>query len=54
MWGMFLKYFSGACTLNDKIYCIGGWNGQAGIKQCDIFDTSSNQWVAIAPLNTGL
>lgn len=46
-------FFSGVCILNKKIHCIGGWNGQAGIKQCDVFDPETNTWELIAPLNTG-
>nr|CAD7205980.1 unnamed protein product [Timema douglasi] len=41
------------CDLNDKIYCVGGWNGQVGIKQCDVFDPETSQWTNIAPLLTG-
>nr|CAD7447871.1 unnamed protein product [Timema bartmani] len=43
----------GVCDLNDKIYCVGGWNGQVGIKQCDVFDPDTSQWTNIAPLLTG-
>lgn len=44
---------AGVCALEDKIYCVGGWNGQAGIKQCDVFDPETNKWSSIAPLNVG-
>lgn len=46
-------FFIGVCELNGKIYCIGGWNGQVGIKQCDVYDPDTNQWTSIAPLQTG-
>lgn len=44
---------AGVCALNDKIYCIGGWNGQSGIRQCDVLKPEDNKWMSIAPLNTG-
>ena len=45
--------FLGVCELNGKIYCIGGWNGQVGIKQSDVYDPNTNNWTSIAPLQTG-
>lgn len=39
--------------MEGKIYCIGGWNGQFGIKQCDVYDPKTNKWSSIAPLQTG-
>lgn len=44
---------AGVCALNGKIYCIGGWNGQAGIKQCEVYCPETDTWASIAPLNTG-
>lgn len=44
---------TGVCDLNELIYCIGGWNGQVGIKQCDVLDPTTGQWSSIAPLQTG-
>lgn len=43
----------GVCELEGLIYCIGGWNGQVGIKYCDVFNPKTTQWTSIAPLNTG-
>lgn len=43
----------GATELNGLIYCVGGWNGQVGLKQCDIFDPVTQKWSTIASLNTG-
>jgi hypothetical protein len=48
-----LCLLTGACDLNELIYCIGGWNGQVGIKQCDVLDPTTGQWSLIAPLQTG-
>lgn len=44
---------AGVCTLNNNIYCIGGWNGQTGIKQCDVYRSVEDKWDSICPLNTG-
>jgi influenza virus NS1A-binding protein len=45
---------AGICSLNGKIYCIGGNStGQNGIKQCDVYNPETNSWSSIAPLNNG-
>lgn len=44
---------AGVCELGGKLYCIGGWNGQVGIRQCDMFDPDTQQWTTVAPLQTG-
>ena len=44
----------GVCELSGKIYCIGGWSGQVGIRQCDAFDPDTEKWSSIAPLQTGI
>lgn len=44
---------AGVCALNGRVYCIGGWNGQIGIKQCDVYNPEENVWTSIAPLLTG-
>lgn len=49
----FSRSNAGVCALNGKIYCIGGWNGQAGIKQCDVYCPETDKWTSIASLNTG-
>lgn len=43
----------GVCELDGLIYCIGGWNGQVGIKYCDVFNPQTTQWSSIKPLKTG-
>lgn len=50
---LILINISGVCELGGKLYCIGGWNGQVGIRQCDVFDPETQQWTNIAPLQTG-
>lgn len=49
----FWHLLTGVCDLNDLIYCIGGWNGQAGIKQCDVLNPETGEWSSIASLQTG-
>lgn len=44
---------AGVCDLNGLIYCVGGWNGQVGIKQCDVFNPETSEWSSIKSLNTG-
>lgn len=45
--------YAGVCSMDKKLYVIGGWNGQRGITRCDIFDTELGQWSNMAPLSTG-
>lgn len=44
---------AGVCTLYDRIYCVGGWNGQTGIKQCDVYRPLEDKWTSVSSLNTG-
>lgn len=44
---------AGVCTLYSRIYCVGGWNGQIGIKQCDVYRPLEDKWTSISSLNTG-
>lgn len=44
---------AGVCTIDDKLYCIGGWNGQMGIKQCDVYNSLEDTWTAMASLLVG-
>ena len=44
---------TGVCDLGGKVYCVGGWNGQYGMKKCNVFDPVTTEWSDIAPLNFG-
>lgn len=44
---------AGVCSTRGKVYCIGGWNGYSGIKQCDVYDPNTNAWTTIASLHSG-
>lgn len=50
---MYLNDSLGVCDLGGKVYVIGGWNGQCGMKQCNIFDPVEGKWTEIEPLNYG-
>lgn len=41
----------GVSVLDGKIYCIGGWSGQDGMKACHVYDPDTKEWTKIAPLN---
>lgn len=36
-----------------KVYCIGGWAGQPGIKDCHVYSTDEDVWNEMPLLNTG-
>lgn len=44
---------AGVCSLYNRIYCIGGWNGQIGIKQCDVYRPLEDKWTSMSSLQTG-
>ncbi|UYV67274.1 IVNS1ABP [Cordylochernes scorpioides] len=44
---------AGVCSLDNKIYVVGGWNGQRGLSRCDMFDPDTRTWTNIANLKTG-
>lgn len=46
-------FCTAVCDLAGKVYVIGGWNGQCGMKQCNIFDPIEGKWTEIEPLNYG-
>lgn len=51
---MYFFFNVGVCSMDKKLYVIGGWNGQRGITRCDIFDTELCEWSNMAPLSTGI
>lgn len=46
-------HFSGLCSLNGSIYCIGGTYGQSGSKNCFKLAADESKWERIAPLQLG-
>ena len=48
-----LKCFAGVCSLDGKVYVIGGWNGQRGLTRCDLYNPTTKEWTETQTLNTG-
>ena len=48
-----MSRFAAVCDLAGKVYVVGGWNGQCGMKQSNAFDPAGGKWSSIAPLNCG-
>ncbi|XP_077283811.1 influenza virus NS1A-binding protein homolog isoform X1 [Arctopsyche grandis] len=36
-----------------KVFCIGGWAAQPGIRDCHVYSTDEDVWNEMSPLNTG-
>lgn len=48
------KRDSVACTpFGDKLYAIGGYDGNVYLKSVEAYDPVSNEWISLAPLKTG-
>lgn len=41
-----------AAALHDKIYIVGGFNGQEVYNSAEVFDVETNQWSNIHPMNS--
>ena len=41
----------GVALLNDKIYAVGGFDGQTGLMTVESLDTVSKSWSVVAPLS---
>ena len=39
-------------SIGESIFVIGGWNGNSTLNSVEIYDTRSNKWMEITPLNT--
>lgn len=43
-----------ACTqFGDKLYSVGGYDGNTYLKNVEAYDPITNDWIALTPLNTG-
>ncbi|XP_050316282.1 kelch-like protein 5 isoform X1 [Anthonomus grandis grandis] len=43
-----------ACTLfGDKLYCVGGYDGNMYLKNVEAYDPITNEWSTLTPLKTG-
>ncbi|XP_067000463.1 kelch-like protein 5 isoform X2 [Anabrus simplex] len=43
----------GVCLLGDRLFAVGGYDGQHYLKLVEAYDAQSNEWQQVAPLNTG-
>ncbi|KAJ9591881.1 hypothetical protein L9F63_001604, partial [Diploptera punctata] len=43
----------GVCLLGDRLFAVGGYDGQQYLKLVEAYDTQNNEWQQVAPLNTG-
>ncbi|XP_040274905.1 kelch-like protein 5 isoform X1 [Bufo bufo] len=43
----------GVCLLGDKLYAVGGYNGQSYLTNVEAYDPQTNEWTQVAPLCLG-
>ncbi|XP_028314782.1 kelch-like protein 4 isoform X1 [Gouania willdenowi] len=43
----------GICLLGDRLYAVGGYDGQTYLKTVESYDTQNNEWTEEVPLNIG-
>ncbi|ESO11571.1 hypothetical protein HELRODRAFT_96746 [Helobdella robusta] len=43
----------GVCVLGDKLFAVGGYDGQRYLNDVEAFDTHLNEWSEVAPLRVG-
>ncbi|XP_006639441.1 kelch-like protein 1 isoform X1 [Lepisosteus oculatus] len=43
----------GVCLLGDKLYAIGGYDGQTYLQTMECYDPQTNEWTKMASLNIG-
>uniref|UniRef100_A0A2K5CUQ3 Kelch like family member 5 n=1 Tax=Aotus nancymaae TaxID=37293 RepID=A0A2K5CUQ3_AOTNA len=43
----------GVCLLGDKLYAVGGYDGQAYLNTVEAYDPQTNEWTQVAPLCLG-
>ena len=39
-------------SIGELIFVLGGWNGNSYLESVEMYDTRSNKWVEITPINT--
>ena len=39
----------GVCLLGDKIYAVGGYDGQQYLNDVECYDPQSNEWSKVSP-----
>lgn len=43
----------GVCLLGDRLYAVGGFDGQQYISAVESYDAQNNEWTKVAPLSVG-
>ncbi|XP_033864593.3 kelch-like protein 1 [Acipenser ruthenus] len=43
----------GVCLLGDKLYAVGGYDGQTYLNTMESYDPETNEWTKMSPLNIG-
>ncbi|XP_060742028.1 kelch-like protein 4 isoform X1 [Tachysurus vachellii] len=43
----------GVCLLGDKLYAVGGYDGQSYLNSVESYDAQNNEWTEEVPLNIG-
>ncbi|XP_071981759.1 kelch-like protein 5 isoform X3 [Engystomops pustulosus] len=43
----------GVCLLGDKLYAVGGYDGQSYLNNVEAYDPQTNEWTQVAPLCLG-
>uniref|UniRef100_A0A8C6ZLV6 BTB domain-containing protein n=1 Tax=Nothoprocta perdicaria TaxID=30464 RepID=A0A8C6ZLV6_NOTPE len=43
----------GVCLLGDKLYAVGGYDGQTYLNTMESYDPQTNEWTQMASLNIG-
>uniref|UniRef100_A0A452IP79 Kelch like family member 20 n=1 Tax=Gopherus agassizii TaxID=38772 RepID=A0A452IP79_9SAUR len=43
----------GVCLLGDKLYAVGGYDGQTYLNTMESYDPQTNEWTLMASLNIG-
>ena len=49
----YILFLLGVCSMDSKIYVIGGWSGNRGLTRCDMYDPDVGKWLKIAKLRFG-
>lgn len=39
--------------VNGKVYAVGGWSGQTGLADCEVYDPQMKLWSPIASMRYG-
>ncbi|GCB75510.1 hypothetical protein scyTo_0020922, partial [Scyliorhinus torazame] len=43
----------GVCLLGDRLYAVGGYDGQSYLNSVEAYDPQTNEWMQVAPLCLG-